>query len=59
VGAAALPRRARQGGADRRGQPGMRIGGDEPDSGQAAGCQVPQEGQPAGAVFGRSDLQAR
>ena len=36
----------------------MRVGGDQPDSGQPAGGEVPEEGQPAGAVFGAGDLQA-
>jgi hypothetical protein len=34
------------------------VGGDEADSGQAAGGQVAEEREPAGAVFGAGDLQA-
>lgn len=34
----------------------MRVGGDELDSGQAAGNEVTQERQPAGAVFTAGDL---
>jgi hypothetical protein len=56
VGAAALPARAGQGGADRVDQAAVGVGGDQADSGQAAGGQVPEEGEPAGAVFGAGDL---
>jgi hypothetical protein len=36
----------------------VRVGGDELHSGEAAGGQIPEEGQPAGAVLGAGDLQA-
>ena len=58
MGAAALPARAGQGRADRRDQAAVRVGGDQPDAGQAAGDQVAEERQPAGAVLGGGDLQA-
>jgi hypothetical protein len=34
------------------------VGGDQRDTGQAAGDQVAEEGQPAGAVFTGSEVQA-
>ena len=37
----------------------MRVGGDQPNPGQAAGGQVTQERQPAGAVFGGGDVHAK
>ncbi|SNR99771.1 hypothetical protein SAMN06272737_1612 [Blastococcus mobilis] len=55
---AALPGRPGQGGADRLDQPAVGIGGHQLDSAEAAGGQVAEEGQPAGAVLGGSDLQA-
>jgi hypothetical protein len=58
MGPAALPRRPRQGRPDGVDQPAVRVGGDELNAGQAAGGQVPEEGQPAGAVLGGGDLQA-
>ena len=51
VGAAALPGRAGQRGADRLDQAAVRVGGDQLDAGQAAGGQVAEERQPAGAVL--------
>jgi hypothetical protein len=33
------------------------VGGDQTHAGQAAGGQVAEEGEPAGAVFGAGDLQ--
>ena len=36
----------------------MGVGGDQRDPGQAAGGQVAEERQPAGAVLGGGDLQA-
>jgi hypothetical protein len=36
----------------------MGVGGYQRDAGQAAGHQVTEERQPAGAVLGRADLQA-
>ena len=36
----------------------MRVAGDQPDAGQAAGDQVAQERQPARTVLGGGDLQA-
>jgi hypothetical protein len=53
-----LPTGAGQGGADRVDQPGVRIGGDQCDAGQAAGDQVSEERQPAGTVLGGGDVQA-
>ena len=58
VGPAALPGRTGQGRADRVDQPAVGVGGDQRDPGQAAGGQVPEEAQPAGAVLGAGDLQA-
>jgi hypothetical protein len=58
VGATALPGRAGQRGADRVDQPAVRIGGDQLNAAEAAGGQVPEERQPAGAVLGGGDLQA-
>jgi len=58
MGAAPLPRRSGQGGADRRGQTRVGVAGDESDAGQAAGDQVAQERQPARTVLGGGDLQA-
>ena len=43
VGAAPLPGRAGQGGADRLDQAAVRVGGDQLDAGQAAGGQVAEE----------------
>ena len=59
VGAAPLPRRAGQGRADRLDQAGVGVGGDQRDPGQAAGDQVAEERQPAGAGLGAVDLHAR
>ena len=39
-------------------QPGVGVGGDQRDPGQAAGGQVAEEAEPAGAVLGGGDLQA-
>jgi hypothetical protein len=39
-------------------RPGVRVGGHQRDSGQAAGHQVPEERQPAGPVLGAADVQA-
>ena len=39
-------------------QAAVGVGGDQRDAGQAAGGQVAEERQPAGAVFGGGDLQA-
>jgi hypothetical protein len=36
----------------------MGVGGDQLDAGQAAGDQVAQEGQPAGAILSRTHLEA-
>src|SRR3954470_12227097 len=58
VGAAALPGGAGQGRADGVDQAAVGVGGDELDSGEAAGGEVAEEGQPAGAVLGGGDLQA-
>jgi hypothetical protein len=57
VGAAPLPAGARQGRADRLGQAAVGVGGDQRHAGQAAGGQVAEERQPAGAVLGGGDLQ--
>jgi hypothetical protein len=54
--AAAFAGRAAQGRGDRRDPAGVRIRGDEPDPGQAAGEQVAEEPEPAGAVFAGGDL---
>ena len=58
VGAAALPRRAGQGGADRVDQAAVGVGDDQPHPGQATGGQGAQERQPAGAVLLEDDVQA-
>ena len=58
MGAAPLPGRAGQGRADRGDQPGVGVGGDQRDPGQAAGDQVAEERQPAGAVLGGGDVEA-
>jgi hypothetical protein len=58
VGATSLPGGAGQGGADGVDQAAVGISGDQGDPGQAAGGQVPEEAQPAGAVLGGADLQA-
>jgi hypothetical protein len=58
VGAAALPRGPAQGRADRGHKSGVSIRGDELDPGQAAGDQVAEERQPAGAVLAGGDVQA-
>jgi hypothetical protein len=52
MGAAALPGRTGQGRADGLHEAAVRVGGDQPDSGQAAGGQVAEERQPARAVLG-------
>ena len=52
VGAAPLPGRAGQVRPDRVDQPGVRVGGDQRDPGQAAGDEVLEEGVPAGAGLG-------
>jgi hypothetical protein len=36
---------------------GLQVGGDRADPGRAAGGQIPEEREPAGAVFGAGDLQ--
>ena len=59
MGPAPLPAGAGQGRADGLDQAAVRVGGDELDSGQAAGGQVPEEPQPPGAVLGAGDLQAQ
>ena len=56
--AAPLPGRAGQGRADRGDQAAVGVGGDQLDPGQAAGGQVAEEPEPAGAVLGGGDLQA-
>ena len=58
MGAAALPARSGQGRADGGGQTGVGIGRDQLDPGQAAGDQVAEEAQPAGAIFASGDLDA-
>ena len=55
---APLPAGAGQGGPDGVDQPAVRVAGDQGDAGEAAGGQVAEEGQPAGAVLGAGDLQA-
>jgi len=52
VGAAALPAGAGQVRADRVDESGVRVGGDQRDSGQAAGDEVFEEGVPPGAGLG-------
>jgi hypothetical protein len=59
VRAAALPGRAGQGRPDRGDQPVVGVGGDQRDAGQAAGGQVAEEPEPAGAVLGGGHLQAQ
>jgi hypothetical protein len=58
VGAAALPPDTGQGRDDRGDQSGVGVGGDEAHAGEAAGDQVAEECQPAGAVLGGGDLHA-
>lgn len=55
---ASLPPRPGQGRAGRGDQPRVSVAGDELDPGEAAGDEVAEEGQPAGAVLGGADLQA-
>ena len=59
MGAAPLPRGTGQRRADRLGQPAVGVGGDQGDTGQAAGGQIPEERQPPGAVLGAGDVQAQ
>ena len=58
MGAASLPSGAGESGADRLHQAAVRVGGHQPDSGEAAGGQVAEERQPAGAVLGGGHVQA-
>ena len=58
MGAAPLPIGAGKGSADRLDQPAVGVGGDQADAGEAAGDQVAEERQPAGAVLGGGHLQA-
>ena len=58
MGAASLPSGAGEGGADRRDQAAVRVAGDQGDPRQAAGGQVAEEPQPAGAVLGGGHVQA-
>ncbi len=58
MGAAALPGRTGQRGGDRLHQPGMGIGGDQCDPGQAAGDQVAEESQPPRTGLASGDLDA-
>ena len=57
MGAASLPRSA-EGRAGRSDQPGVRVGSDQLHPGKAAGDEVAEEREPAGAVLGGVDLQA-
>ena len=59
MGSAALPGRAGQGGPDRGDQPGVGVGSDQLDSGQAAGGQRPPDRQPAGAVLAGGHVDAQ
>ena len=56
VGAAALPAGAGQRGADRGDQAAVGVAGDQAHAVQAAGGEVAEEGQPAGAVLGGGDV---
>jgi hypothetical protein len=58
MGAAPLRSGAGQGSADRLDQPAVSVGGDQADAGEAAGDQVAEERQTAGAVLGGGHLQA-
>ena len=58
MGSASLPGGAGQRGADRLDQTAVGVAGDQGDPGQAAGGQVAEEPQPAGAVLGGGDVQA-
>jgi hypothetical protein len=58
VSTAPLPAGSGQRGADGIDQATVRVTGDQPHPGQAAGDQVAEERQPAGAVLGAADLQA-
>ena len=51
MGAAPLPAGAGQGGTDRLDQTPVRVAGDQGDPRQAAGGQIPEEPEPAGAVL--------
>jgi hypothetical protein len=58
VSATPLPGGTGDGRSDRNREPGVGVAGDELDAGQAAGGQVAEERQPAGAVLARGDLDA-
>jgi hypothetical protein len=58
MGAASLPSGAGESGADRLDQAAVRVGGHQPDAGEAARGQVAEEPQPAGAVLGGGHVQA-
>jgi hypothetical protein len=47
-----------RGGADRLDEATMGVAGDQGNPSQAAGDQVAEEGEPAGAVLGGGDVQA-
>jgi hypothetical protein len=55
---APLPSGAGQGSADRLDQAAVGVGGDQADAGEAAGNQVSEEREPAGAVLSAAHLQA-
>jgi hypothetical protein len=57
MGAAALPARTGQGGADGHDKTPEDVRGDEADTGQATGAQAAEERQPAGAVFAGADVE--
>ena len=58
MGAASLPSGAGESGADRLDQAAVCVGGHQSDAAEAAGGQVAEEPQPAGAVLGGCHVQA-
>ncbi|ANS31820.1 hypothetical protein R1CP_36070 (plasmid) [Rhodococcus opacus] len=56
---APLPRGPGQGGADRRHEAGVGVGGHQLHPGQAAGHQRPEERQPTGPVLGGGHLDSQ
>ena len=58
MGPAPLPGGALKRGRDRGDEPGVGIGGDQLDPGQAAGVQAAEQRQPAGPGLRGADVQA-
>ena len=55
--ATALPGGAGKRGRDRVDETGVRVRGDQPDAGEAACDQAPEEGEPGGAVLLGDDVE--